>query len=308
MNEFTNVKNGYELIVRKKISAFIEKTLRSLGYLFSHDTFKKIIYSEIEPKGEFEEMCKDYYDAYYYLLSNHKRPFTMDLINRFFYLLKGRKPDEAMTVRMTARAFAYITSSKVEDMIQFHLIMYDEMTDLAEKERTIVSLMLLNYGLLKLNIPTIKVVRSNFEEYIKLRTAYFKDDSEAIYTFMFLVIKENKYQEKSYYQNLKELPLSDLVKELKKDQEFLEKYGIKTLILFGSYAKGEARIDSDIDLLYTINDDKSTKEKEEIMRFLEEHYFNKFHRFIDFTEVSEYLTDEFIKEMSKIEIIFKGED
>lgn len=44
MNEFTNIKNGYELIVRKKISAFIEKTLRSLGYLFSHDTFKKIIY------------------------------------------------------------------------------------------------------------------------------------------------------------------------------------------------------------------------------------------------------------------------
>ena len=88
----------------------------------------------------------------------------------------------------------------------------------------------------------------------------------------------------------------------------MKKYGIKTLILFGSYAKGEARIDSDIDLLYTINDDKPTKEKEEIMSFLEEYYFNKFNRFIDFTEVSEYLTDEFIKEMSKIEIIFKGED
>lgn len=308
MNEFTEIKNGYELIVRKKLSAFIEKTLRSLGYLFSHDTFKKIIYSEIEPKGEFEEMCKDYYDAYYYLLCNHKRPFTRDLINRFFYILKGRKPDEAMTVRMTSKSFTYITSSKVEDIIKFHLIMYEEMTDLEEKERTIISLMLLNYGLLKLNIPTIKLLRSNFEEYLKLRTEHLKNKSQDIYPFMFLIIRTNKYQEKTYYQNLKELTTSNLIKELKKDEQFLRNYGIKTLLLFGSYAKGNARIDSDIDLLYTINDDKPTKEKEEIISFLEEYYFNKFHRFIDFTEMSEYLTEEFIKEMSKIEIIFKGEE
>ena len=76
------------------------------------------------------------------------------------------------------------------------------------------------------------------------------------------------------------------------------------MFLFGSFAKGVSRIDSDIDLLFTFNQDKTSIEKENTINFLKEYYFNKFKRFIDFSEISDYLSDEFIKKINVIKTIF----
>ena len=36
--------------------------------------------------------------------------------------------------------------------------------------------------------------------------------------------------------------------------EFRRKYGIEKIALFGSYARGDARVDSDVDILYCLKD------------------------------------------------------
>lgn len=304
MNEFTDLKSGKELIVRKKVAGFVEKTLRGLGLMLDHDEFKKVIYSEIKPKNDLYELFKDYYDAYYYLISNHKRDFTRELLNKFFYILHAKLPDEAMIIRLVTKNHFNIISDRIDDIIKFHLEAYKEMVEIKEFDRTLISLMFLNYGLLKLNMPTIKVLKRDFEKYLKLRDRYYLDGDKSIFSFIYEIIINNKYQDKSYYENLKVLTVEDVINTLREDKDFLQSKGIKSMFLFGSFAKGVSRIDSDIDLLFTFNQDKTSIEKENTINFLKEYYFNKFKRFIDFSEISDYLSDEFIKEINVIKTIF----
>lgn len=44
-----------------------------------------------------------------------------------------------------------------------------------------------------------------------------------------------------------------VLRRLRKHQKELEKYGVKSLTLFGSVARNEARYDSDVDLLVEFN-------------------------------------------------------
>ncbi len=48
---------------------------------------------------------------------------------------------------------------------------------------------------------------------------------------------------------------NEIIAFLKQNKErFLKKYNIATITLFGSYARGENRKDSDIDILYSIKE------------------------------------------------------
>ncbi len=47
----------------------------------------------------------------------------------------------------------------------------------------------------------------------------------------------------------KTLTREDIVKKLKENKEFLKKYGVKRIGLFGSYVHGGQKRDSDIDLV-----------------------------------------------------------
>ena len=70
----------YELIVRKKVSAFVEKQFRYFNYFFDHDEYKKVTYGEKEFRNPLEEKLKNYYDAYMYLLTNAKNPLSKSIL------------------------------------------------------------------------------------------------------------------------------------------------------------------------------------------------------------------------------------
>ena len=65
-------------------------------------------------------------------------------------------------------------------------------------------------------------------------------------------------------------------------EKLIEKYHIKNIYLFGSFAKEIERLDSDIDLLVRFNEGNSYERKKEIMEYLNSNYTNVFKRFIDF--------------------------
>lgn len=294
-----------ELYVRKVLVSFIEDVFNFLGYNLEHDRIKKVLYAEDSFKSIDEEKIKRVYDAYIYLVFNAKNPLTNRILNTFFYIYFGKEIDTNISLRIASKFFDFIDKPIIESATDFRICVFNEIDFINEEDKLIISLIFFNYFLIKNNIPTIRMMVSDLESYLEKKKEYEKGNKISLYQFFFELIDKAKVQDKSYYQNLKELTLQDIYKTLKEDEEFIKKnYSIKHLSVFGSFAKQINRIDSDIDLLASFSLDLTSNEKKEIVVQFKNHYFNKFSRFIDVSEISEYLDDEFIKRIPYVKKIF----
>lgn len=294
-----------ELYVRKVLVSFIEDVFNFLGYNLEHDRIKKVLYAEDSFKSIDEEKIKRVYDAYIYLVFNAKNPLTNRILNTFFYIYFGKEIDTNISLRIASKFFDFIDKPIIESATDFHICVFNEIDFINEEDKLIISLIFFNYFLIKNNIPTIRMMVSDLESYLEKKKEYEKGNKISLYQFFFELIDKAKVQDKSYYQNLRELTLQDIYKTLKEDEEFIKKnYSIKHLSVFGSFAKQINRIDSDIDLLASFSLDLTSNEKKEIVVQFKNHYFNKFSRFIDVSEISEYLDDEFIKRIPYVKKIF----
>lgn len=299
-----NFKNC-ELLVRKRIAALIENVFRYLGYDFRHDLYKQIVYGEAETETPFEDKIKNYYDAYIYLLSNNKSPLTMSILKKVLYLINGSEPDVSLTLRITTLFYKMAEEPPIERAILFHLKAYKEMAELENEQRLIVSLMLFNYSLVKSGIPTVMLQPFHYPQYIEARDAYFTKGDNSIFAYLANTVLTSKTQDKSYYKNLTPITVTEICKTFRADEEMLfEKYGVKHMYVFGSCAKGEQRIDSDIDLLVNFSLDMTLEEREKSAKSMFDYYTNLFRRFVDINEVGEYIPDRLIKETIKHKKIF----
>lgn len=294
-----------ELYVRKVLVSFIEDVFNFLGYNLEHDRIKKVLYVEDSFKSIDEEKIKRVYDAYIYLVFNAKNPLTNRILNTFFYIYFGKEIDTNISLRIASKFFDFIDKPIIESATDFHICVFNEIEFTNEEDKLIISLIFFNYFLIKNDIPTIRMMVSDLESYLEKKKEYEKGNKISLYQFFFELIDKAKVHDKSYYQNLRELTLQDIYKTLKEDEEFIKKnYSIKHLSVFGSFAKQINRIDSDIDLLASFSLDLTSNEKKEIIVQFKNHYFNKFSRFIDISEISEYLDDEFIKKIPYVKKIF----
>lgn len=291
-----------ELLVRKKISRFIEKLFQYQNADISHDRFKSIMYGEVGTDSLLEEKIKNYYDGYTYLLVNYSNTFTSEIFKRFFYILFGSEPPQDLCIRLTTSFFRIMGEPNIHNAISFSLKAYDDIVELDNDNRMFVSLMLLNYSLLKCHIPTVVIM--NIRQYMIYLNKYLDNGDNSIYEYLTNIILNNTTQEKTYYKNLIPLSLEDVYQTLTEDKNLLNQYGIEHLSIFGSFAKGTNRIDSDIDLLIEMRIGMSDKEKIENKAFLSRYYLNKFKRFVDFVELDKYLDDKFIREVNKIKKVF----
>ena len=104
---------------------------------------------------------------------------------------------------------------------------------------------------------------------------------------------------------MKELSIEEIRKSINDDKAFLtNKLKVKSISIFGSFAKGIDRYDSDIDLLVSFSLDLLKEETETNIELIKNLYFKKFNRYIDITEISEYLNDDFIKKITYVKKIF----
>ncbi len=294
-----------ELYVRKVLVSFIEDVFNFLGYNLEHDRIKKVLYAEDSFKSIDEEKIKRVYDAYIYLVFNAKNPLTNQILNTFFYIYFGKEIDTNISLRIASKFFDFIDKPIIESATNFHICVFNEIEFINEEDKLIISLIFFNYFLIKNDIPTIRMMVSDLESYLEKKKEYENGNKISLFQFFFELIDKAKVQDKSYYQNLRELNLQDIYKTLKEDEEFIKKnYSIKHLSVFGSFAKQINSIDSDIDLLASFSLDLTSNEKKEIVVQFKNHYFNKFSRFIDISEISEYLDDEFIKRIPYVKKIF----
>lgn len=302
--EVPNMQNK-ELIVRKRMSAFLEKVLRYFGYEFRHDDYKQIIYGESGCKTPLEDKIKSLYDAYSYLLSNAKNPLSTDILKKFFYLLEEKEADESMMIRISSTFFHLNDMPAIEKAIDFHMAVYSELAGTDEEKQFIVSLMFLNYAFVKGGIPILRFVTPVLKNYVSCRQSYLEGEKLPLYQLLLEQIAESKYQDKSFYKNLKPLSTKEIFERILQDKSLLQQvYGVRSLSIFGSFSKDMQRIDSDIDLIVQFSQDISFEKKMENTEILAKHYFVIFNRFIDFTEVSEFVGDWIIKEISDYKKIF----
>ena len=291
-----------ELFVRKKLVALIEKVLRFYGDDIEHDTFKAILYGEIGARTKTEEAIKAYYDAYLYLLGNRKSAVTSKLLSKFFFVFNGSTIEEVILVKITSFFFKTLDDPLIERLVSVPRYAYLEMTFLKDLERIMVALMIFNFILAGSDIPTVPFLYPQLSEYLSL----LKDeDSSKLAEFVKNLLETAVFQEKSYYKNLKPLDTFDVQKAILADQELLtQKCGIKHVYVYGSFAKGIERIDSDIDLLFEFSGDLTYSEKQEVVNRLTDHYFKVFNRYVDIYETGPCVNDHLIIEVRKYKKIF----
>lgn len=286
-----------ELFVRKKIANFIEKVIHYFGNDMRHDTYKAVVYGEIEPVTATEETIKNYYDAYMYLLSNCKTPVSQTLLKKFFFILKSEVADESFLTRLSSYIFHSLEEPLIKKLINIPIFIYEELTGYDECERTMIPLMFFNYFLVRGGIPTIPFLTADIEEYAKLRN---KKDIDGLEKFVLKFIEKAKFQEKDYYDNLKQLDVVDVQKKFLEDKEVLiNNYHIKHIYVYGSFGKEIERIDSDIDVVCDFSYDLTYQEKLEVAEKLSKHYFKVFNRYIDIHESGTYVNDFLIKTVQK---------
>lgn len=293
----------YELVVRKKVSQFIEKEFRYFGYDFNHDTYKKIVYGEIGFQTPLEEKLKSYYDACMYLLNNAKSPLTRKIINKTYYMIFDEPMNEITNLSIQSKLIELCDYSPIEKACEFHMFVYERLSYLSELDKQIISLMFFNYILVKNDIPAIKLVGRDITKYVKKRENY-DDCKEQLFMFFKDLIENSFVIDRSYLDNLKEISVKDIYNTIYSMKDVLvKKYGVENIYLYGSFAKGTNRYDSDIDLLIKLSLDLTYDERVLIVDQLKELFFEKFNRFTDIEEIREFFGDDFIKEATKIKRI-----
>ena len=289
-----------ELVVRKRLAGFVEKLFRYCYDDVRHDLFKSIVYSEAECCTPLEDKFKNYYDAYYFLLSCRANPLTRDVLKRFLYLVNGKEADESLVIRLTTYFFKLSGLPPVHKAVEFHTYVYKELTAEGQPDCLIVSLMFFNYVLVKNGIPALEIYQQYLTRYEQCRDKYLAGDKESLIEFALKLVTENKTQPKSYYANLTPLTAAEVCNRFKQDEQFLrDNYGVTSLMLFGSFAKGAQRIDSDIDMLIQLSFDIAYDKRAELIDELKTYYKAVFNRFIDMVEINEYIENVVLKKMHK---------
>ena len=290
-----------ELIVRKTTSALIEKFFVYSGYDLPHDTYKEILYNNKKCMSNKEDKIKRYYDGYMFLLHNSSNILSSKILLIFFYIIYQKETDINVINKIINKHVFNEGLPSLEKAINLLLIINDELSFTDKIDKLLIPLMFFNYELVKNNIPSIRLVRNDIIKYEKL----IEDkNKEELFIFFKNIIDNFEFFEKSYFDNLKELSLSDIIKVFRKNEEELKSiYKVKKLIIYGSYAKGINRYDSDIDILIRLDNDLTFKERLNIINELKEKYKNIFNRFVDIEEIAYFFDDNYLKEINGMKII-----
>ena len=282
--------NNFEILVRKQNVKFIYNLFKKLNIPIEHEHFKQIAYDEIMCKSTLDKYMKNVYSAYTYLLLNTKTMFDSTLISKYYYIMFKKEIDDELALKVVTAFYKPYNNDNIERSISFlHQLLY-LFRELKEEEKYIISLSLFNYSLIYHGYKELTDI--DLKEYTKEE--------------LILKLEKENRQEKSYYKELTDLSKKEIIQVLKKDEEYLRKNNIETLILFGSLTREEQRIDSDIDLLVTFSDGISYIDKCNIIQMMKEEYKSKFKRYVDITELTNLVLDNYVKELQEYYIIIGG--
>lgn len=254
---FNNVRTKYLnklLNTRKQRFSFIKLYLINEYHIeFNAKRLKQVLYDEVLPTEEYEEEMYNLYNIYTNLLN--------DCLSNTFFIDKNISID-------------YFN---FDNVISSVLLLYDSNIEI------IFLFMIMNYLLLKNNLPII----NQYKKYNRFVNSLQKHDEDELYSLIIESINNLNPFDIDYYKNTKETTKELIVSFVKDNESIIKNEGkIKRMFLFGSYASGLTRFDSDIDFLVIIKDDLTFEEKVSGIRFVKELIEKRFNRITDIHETT----------------------
>lgn len=278
-----------ERIVRKKVARFIQKLLEYAGYPIDYTRYKAIIYREKPCVDELDLEIKNIYDAYLYFISDYPNILTEHRLKRFFYLLLGKEMDDQIISKIVDTSYANMAKDylfRSSSLLKLGLDLFSNSSNKIEK---MIPLMLMNAELIRSGLPSTMICYRDYQ--------YFQEidlqDESSLQEFIERIIAHNTYQEKKYYLELTELDFQKIKESILLDEDMLKtKYHLEHLYVFGSFAKDNSRIDSDLDFALFFMLDATSSEIEFCISYLKNKYLELLKRNIDVMVLYASINDE----------------
>ena len=273
----------------KHFYRFVEFVSKLLGKSLPHERFKLIALDlyKAESKEEFE--VKKLGDSYLYLLNNINQSLTTNVIKNTYYLLTE----------------SILEDEKIEKIIKTYYQNYDEGSHYLAA--------LIHFAVLD-NVKEKKIefafMLSNYVMYKRKRNPF--TPFKVIYDKYFIAIRERNINKllkvfasmEGINKESKENPNLefDYILHIIKENESLikNKYHIKKLYLYGSYAKNVTNINSDLDLLIVYKDDVFNFERLSLNDKLKKYLSNQLQINVDLIDFRRALNELDICEMENI--------
>lgn len=254
INEMVKVKHFYR---------FIEFTSKLLNVGLSHERFKLLVLDDFKAESKEEFNVKNFADAYLYLTNNINQSLTTKILKNAYFLLTGITFKEEVLNKILEIYYQNYDESSHYLAALVHFAVLDSVN-----ERKI------EFAFMLSNLIMYKKKRNPFIPYKFCYDDYFKAIKERDLNKLMYVFASIEASFKSLLEN-KELTFDEIVCVIKDEAMILKnKYNVKKLYLYGSFAKGKTFVTSDLDMLIIY--DKSLmaferlKKGEELKKYLTE--------------------------------------
>ena len=163
----------------------------------------------------------------------------------------------------------------------------DTIMSLYSKIDLVYLFMIMNYMLVCNNLPIINPYKNRYDDFINVLN---NQDKESFYMLLIDVLSNTEVLDLNYYEKCLETNRELIINYIKDNKNKIEENGkIEHIYLFGSYADGLTRYDSDIDLLVLTKDDLTYEEKLKGINYIRELVRRKFKRIVDIHETTNEL-------------------
>jgi|SRR5690554_22211 len=275
------------------------RVVKNTHYLNSntipYEKIKKIIIGVDKPVSKEEILIKNFSDAFIYLLRNINASFNIDLVNKTYYILTNSILDEKTANEIVKEYFLYNDENAHYKALKIHECIIKNM----DASNIKMAIMFSNYIMIRSKRRPLVILPSFFKRYKSIILNDKGTKEEKILLFAELEVDNKKTKENSRLIDCKEACLN--LFKLRKD---IENFGVEKLYVFGSVAKGDNTINSDLDLLVKMRKDVFNFERRinqvELKEFLEE----KLRIDVDIVEFDYAITTFDTYELENIRTVF----
>lgn len=225
-----------ELLIKEiyKIVIFI---LKIMEIKFPYDRAKRIIFDTYIAESEEEHLIKNIADTYRYLINNEFQYVNKEKIKKAYYLLTNKLLED--NYASIIEKFYY--KNKHKSIVELVSYMHFLILEMGIEKGEIFAFIIENYLMKKNGRNPIVIYDSYIDMY---RQIIEKKDKEKLTILFFMTNRNYSKKEKTYTSKEEIIEILD-----KNKTEIIQRFNIKELYLFGSFANDNQTCVSDIDLV-----------------------------------------------------------
>ena len=243
------------LYTRKSMFSFVKLYLiRKYKIDFNVRKLKEITYGEKIPSSNYEKEAAAIFDMYSNLLKS--KDISM-------FCKKAKISNVELEYNSVSTSIINIWREHIDDVYVF---------------------MLMNFLLLCNGLPIINPYKQRYSEFID---SLNNKDAESLNNLILIILDDTETLDANYYDNCLQIDRDVLIEFIINNKTNICEVGkIDHIYLFGSYASGLTRYDSDIDLLVFPKDDLTFEEKISGINYIKELIRDRFKRIVDIHETT----------------------